>query len=112
MNTVNKAALGTRETEKNVLVVRLERTQLDLQQLRSQLDSYRCEPRTYGLYETMESLRRGMDRLSRSNLEIINRFRVQKKAVSDCFETAKEQFLEFEQLKSRVEAYQTKCIGY
>ncbi len=112
MNTVNKAAPGTRETEKNILVLRLVRIQQDLQQLSSQLDSYRCEPRTYGLYESIESLRSGMDRLSRSNLEIINTFRAQKKTVSDYFERAKEQFLEFDKLKSRIEAYQTKCIGY
>lgn len=112
MTTTNQAAPGIRETEKNALVLRLERIQLDLEQLRSQLDSYRCEPRTYRLFESIESLRTGMDRLSRSNQEIISTFSEQKKTVSDYFEKAKEQFLEFNQLKSRVKDYRTKCIGY
>jgi chromosome segregation ATPase len=112
MTTAHKSAPSIRETEKNALVLRLERTQLDLQQLRGQLDSYRCEPRTYGLFETIESLRRGMDRLSRSNLETIETLREQKKTVEDYFEKAKHQFLEFNQLQSRVEDYRTKCLGY
>lgn len=112
MTTAHKSAPSIRETEKNALVLRLERNQMDLQQLRGQLDSYRCEPKTYGLFETIESLRRGMDRLSRSNLEIIDTLREQKKTVEDYFEKGKQQFLEFNQLQSRVEDYQTKCLGY
>lgn len=112
MKTAHKSAPCIRETEKNALVLRLERNQLDLQQLRGQLDSYRCEPSTYGLFETIENLRKGMDRLRGSNHEIIDTLKEQKKTVSDYFEEAKQQFLEFNRLKSKVEDYQTKCLGY
>jgi chromosome segregation ATPase len=112
MKTSEERASGLRETEKNALVLRLERTQEDLNQLRGQLSSYRCEPRTHGLFEYIESLKRGMDRLSHTNNEVINSLKEQKKAVGDYFEEAKQQFSEFNRLKSKVEDYRTKCLGY
>lgn len=112
MKTATESSPKVREIDKNALVLRLQRNQLDLQHLRCQLDSYRCEPRTYGLFETIESLRRGMEKLNRSNLEIIDTLKAQKKTVSDYFEMAKEQFLEFNQLQSRVEDYRTKCLAH
>ncbi|WP_373519492.1 hypothetical protein [Pricia sp.] len=112
MKTPTEHSPNIRESEKNALVIRLERTQKDLVQLRGQLDSYRCEPKTYGLFEYIETLKKGMDKLSDTNTEIIDKLREQRKAVSDHIEKAKQQFLKFDQLKDGVADYRTKCIGH
>jgi len=112
MKTTQKNTPNIRENEKNALVIRLERNQTDLLQLRSQLDSYRCEPKTYGLFEYIENLKNRMERFSISNKEVIMKLREQRKVISDHFENAKQQFLEFDQLKDGVSDYRTKCLRH
>lgn len=112
MKTTEQHAPIIRESEKNGLVIRLERIQNDLIQLRCQLDSYRCEPKTYVLFEYIESLKNGMEKLSKSNIEIINRLRDRRKTISDHLENVTQQFLEFDKLKDSVADYRTKCLHH
>jgi len=58
-------------TKRNALVVLLERNLKDVDLLKTKLNSYNCEPQTYGLYERIESLRSGLEALSRNDQEII-----------------------------------------
>ena len=111
METTQNFVIPARESDKNALVLRLERTEKDLTQLRITLNSYRCEPRTYSLFERIESLKTGMDRLSKTNREMISALREHKKTVGDYVELAKQQFLEFQRLQNGVEDYLSYCLN-
>ena len=100
------------EIDKNALVIRLERAQKDLIQLRLQLDSYRCEPKTHVLFEYIENLKKRMEGLSSSNRDIIANIREQRKIFGINIEKAKLQFSKFNQIKSGVADYQSKCINH
>ncbi|MGB7394159.1 MAG: hypothetical protein WA913_07190 [Pricia sp.] len=105
MKTAQEPRPGIRETEKNALVLRLELNQKDLDRLRGQLSSYRYEPKTYNLFERMESLRNGLDQLSKTNLEIIVSIREKRKQVDNYVESVKQQFAEFNTLHRKIEDY-------
>ena len=111
METTQNLANPTRESDKNALVLRLERNEKELIQLRAKLSSYRCEPRTYSLFERIETLKRTMDSLSKANCEIISALREHKKTVDDYVERSKQQFLEFQQVHAGVEEYLTRCLS-
>lgn len=93
------------EVDKSTLVMRLERNQKDLDQLKCKLNSYTCEPRTHSLFERIESLKSGLESLSAANMEIIQSLKEKKKAVDSYMESAKEQFVKFHQLQQNVEEY-------
>ena len=99
-----------KETDKNALLLRLERNQKDLMQLRTKLSSYRCEPKTYSLFERIETLRRSMDTLSDANSEIIQALKEHKRTVGDYVDRAKNQLSEFKRLNAGVEDYFTTCL--
>lgn len=99
-----------RETTKNALLLRLERNQKDLMQLRNKLSSYRCEPRTYSLFERIETLRNAMDNLSSTNSEIISALKEHKRTVGEYVDQAKNQLSEFKRLNAGVEDYFTTCL--
>lgn len=111
METTQNLLTPTRESDKNALVLRLERNEKDLIQLRTTLNSYRCEPRTFSFFERIETLKSGMDSLSKTNKEIISALREHKKTVDDYVERSKQQFLEFQRLHDGVEEYLTNCLS-
>lgn len=92
------------EAEKSTLIIRLERNQKDLLQLRSTLSSYTCEPRTYSLYQSLEILRDGLDGLSAINSKIMVAIKVNEND-SGLLERAKKLLIKFNQLQQDVEAY-------
>jgi hypothetical protein len=105
MNSLKERRPGIRETEKNALVLRLERNQKDVDRLLDKLGSYRYEPRTHGLFERRESLRNGLEDLTRTNAEIIASLREKKRLVDSYVESAKRQFAEFIVLHGSIEEY-------
>lgn len=94
-----------KKIEKNKLLVRLERTQKDVGQMRSKLSSYICEPRTYTLFESIQNLKGRLDLLTTSNTEIIQALKERKKSVGDCMENIRQQFTEFHELQKGVDDY-------
>lgn len=94
-----------KEVEKSALVIRLERNQNDLRQLKSKLNSYICEPKTYSLFERIESLRTGLETLSTSNTQIIRSLKNRKKSVETYVDSARDQLSKFNQLQQGVEDY-------
>jgi len=94
-----------KEVEKSALVMRLERNQKDLHQLKCKLNSYICEPRTYSLFERIESLRNGLETLSTSNTQVLRSLKNRKKSVENYLESAKEQLMKFNKLQQGVEDY-------
>lgn len=105
MNSLKERRPGIRETEKNALVSRLERNQKDVDRLRDRLGSYRYEPRTHGLFERRESLRNGLEDLTRTNGEIIASLREKKRLLDSYVESAEQQFAEFIVLHGSIEEY-------
>ncbi|MFS4491821.1 hypothetical protein [Maribacter sp. 2308TA10-17] len=101
-----------KEVDKSALVLRLERNQNDLQQLKRKLNSYTCEPRTYSLFERIESLRSGLENLSNSNSEIIRSLKSRKKSVEAYVDSAKEQFQKFNQLQQGIDEYVAGARNY
>ncbi|MUH36211.1 hypothetical protein D9O36_10190 [Zobellia amurskyensis] len=110
--TQHPASRRVEENDKNAIVVRLERNQKDLVQLRTKLNSYRCEPKTYSLYERIESLRSKMDSLSHSNSEIITSLKDTRKSVTTHLERAKRQLTEFRRLNDGVSEYLDICTSH
>ncbi len=91
--------------EKNNLVLRLERNQREVGQLKNKLNSYVCEPKTYSLFERIETLKTGLERLSSTNREIIQALRERKKSVGDYMENVRQQLSEFHELQQGVHDY-------
>ncbi|CAM3380598.1 hypothetical protein ZORO111903_14000 [Zobellia roscoffensis] len=112
MTTTQRPSSKVEENDKNAIVVRLQRNQKDLVQLRTKLNSYRCEPKTYSLYERIESLRSKMDSLSHSNSEIISALQDTRKTVNIHLERAKRHLTEFRRLNDGVEEYLHICTGH
>ncbi|RKN81215.1 hypothetical protein [Ulvibacterium marinum] len=98
--------------EKNTLVLKLERSQQDVGQLRNKLNSYICEPKTYSLFERMEALKNGLDTLSNTNREIILSVRQRKKHTVDFVDRVRQQFIAFNELQRGVEEYMQGLRSY
>src|SRR5680860_229726 len=96
---------AVRETERNALVLRLERNQEDVDRLRDRLSSYRYEPKTHGLFELRESLRNGLEDLTRTNTETIASLREKKRLADSYVEKAKRQLAKFILLHGSMEEY-------
>ncbi|MBU2946610.1 hypothetical protein [Zobellia uliginosa] len=111
MTTTQLHSSTLEETDKNAIVVRLQRNQKDLVQMRTKLNSYRFEPKTYSLYERIESLRSKMDSLSHSNSEIISSLKDTRKTVHTHLERAKRHLNEFRRLNDGVEEYLNICTA-
>ncbi|MEO1010032.1 MAG: hypothetical protein AAFX53_01925 [Bacteroidota bacterium] len=113
MKTVqnNSEPASKKKLEKSTLVLKLERNQKDVGQLRNQLNSYICEPRTYTLFERMETLKRGLDTLSNSNLQMILTLKERKKNINDYMDNVRHQIAEFKKLQRGVEEYMKGLRG-
>ncbi|NHF60001.1 hypothetical protein FK220_011655 [Flavobacteriaceae bacterium TP-CH-4] len=96
---------SVREYEKNALVLKLERHQKDLLQLRKKLNSYICEPRTYSLFERIESLKQGLEKLRADNDAIIANVKDRKRSAENYVERIRNQFAEFNSMQQGVEEY-------
>lgn len=101
--------LNWESESKDALLLRLERDQRNLLQLRVQLNSYRSEPNTYTLFERLNQLRKAMDLCNRNNKEVIAALKGEKIPHSAYVAQAKKQLSTFRQLQSHVEEYLTKC---
>ncbi len=91
--------------DKGALAMRLERNQKELRQLKSTLNCYLYEPRTYSLFERYEALRTRLEVLSKSHSEIIQVIKTPRKSLANCLDMAMEQMNEFAQLQKGVEEY-------
>ena len=98
--------------EKSTLVLKLERSQQNVGQLRNKLNSYVCEPKTYSLFERIEALRNGLDTLSSTNREIILSLRGPKTHTGDFVDRIRQQFLAFNELQRGVEEYMRGVRNY
>lgn len=85
------------------LVIRLERNNRELIHLRNTLRSYLCEPKTPGLFERYEKLKRQLEDLYNENMQVIKDFRAHQEefALDGC----REQLMAYEELERRILEY-------
>jgi chromosome segregation ATPase len=91
--------------EQNGLVLRLERNQREVGQLKNKLNSYVCEPKTYSFYERIENLKNRLENLSSANNEILRTLKERRKSVEDYVESVRKQLNEFHELQQGVADY-------
>ena len=99
----------SRFKDQSALVLRLERNEKYVRQLRDKLNSYVCEPNTYSLFERLQTLKNGLDSFSRNNHEIIAAIRDHRKTVEDYVDKVKQQFNE---LRKDVDEYVDVARNY
>ena len=100
------------DVEKNTLVMRLERNQTDLGQLKCKLSSYLCEPRTPSLFERIQSLRNDLETLVHKNHEIIQSLKGSRNIDGTSVDRANNQFAAFGKLQRGIEAYVAGARNY
>lgn len=105
MTTPKSNARSIRSSEKDALVLRLERYQKEVGQLRQKLNCYTCEPTTYSLFERIEALKTGLDSLSSRNKEILTSLKHRRKSMDEYVDRVRQHLSEFTQLQHGVEDY-------
>ena|SRR5690606_3454635 len=86
-------------------ILKLERTNKDLQQLEKQLTSYIFEPNTYMLFIKSESIRQNLRALKNTNAELIKALKREKYLKIELFERTTAQVRSFMEIKSSMEEY-------
>ena len=95
-----------------ISVTYLERNLKDVQQLGCKLNSYLCEPQTYGMFERIESLKNDLETLKRSEQEIISELKGLKKPTKAYDEIIKQQYSEFKSLQQGINEYVIYCVEH
>ena len=86
-------------------ILKLERTNKDLQQLEKQLTSYIFEPNTYVLFIESESIRQNLRVLRTTNMELIKTLKREKYLKIELFERTTAQIRSFMEIKNSMEEY-------
>jgi len=100
----SQSSIGDNLSRTNELL-RLQRTNNGLAQLSNKLNSYTCEPCTYGLYEQVRLLKERMEKLRNSNNEIISSVKQHKQTLEDVADVVKQQIRDFNELRKGVFDY-------
>lgn len=104
MQTFSHNRIGGNLTKTNELLI-LQRTNKDLAQLSSKLNSYTCEPCTLSLYEKVQALKAQMENLRITNNEIISSVRAHKQTFDDISNVVKRQVRDFHELRKGILEY-------
>lgn len=104
MNTVHNP-LKQAVRSRNHMIYRLERNNREILSLKDSLRSYICEPKTYSLFERFEHLKFRLEKLSRTNSDIIQNLREQKVAMEEEMGRVKQQLMDFQEVERRVLEY-------
>lgn len=96
---------------KTSCILKLERTNKDVQQLEKKLTSYIFEPNTYMLFIKSESIRQNLRLLKNANSELIKTLEREKYLRIDLFERTIAQIRSFVEIKSSVDEY-SKLLRY
>ena len=92
-------------SEKNILVLQLERNRKVVEQLRQKLNSYLCVPKTHLLFEQKEKLQTELDRFAHSTEELLATLKLNGIKVMNYMDDVAQRFEEFNLLHQEVEAY-------
>ncbi len=94
-----------KEANRDNCIIKLERNNKELKQLKAKLSSYVLEPRTYSLFQQIEYLKSRMEYLKNTNQEILASLREPRKSFTDLMDSIKQQFKEFTELQQGVDDY-------
>ncbi|MCK0145830.1 hypothetical protein MWU78_09260 [Arenibacter sp. F26102] len=86
-------------------ILKLERTNNDLQQLEKKMTSYVYEPNTYTLFIKSETLRQTLESLKNTNAELIKALKREKDLKIELFEKTMAQVRSYLELQNSVEEY-------
>ncbi len=87
------------------IILRLERNNSEISSLADKLNSYVCEPKTQSLFERMESLKKRLEKMRRSNVELIKLLKESKKSLETPKERIRKLLKEFKELENNVFEY-------
>jgi len=93
------------KTSNTGCIIKLERTNKDLQQLEKQLTSYIFEPNTYMLFIKSESIRQNLNVLKNTNAELIKVLKRERYLKIELFEKTITQIRSFMDIKSSMDEY-------
>lgn len=103
--TLQEPLEGAEAKSPNQILHRLERNNRELLHLKSTLRSYRCEPKTPGLFERFEDLKDTIEGMYKHNLEIIQLLRESRRTKEDQLRNYRTRLKEFHVLQQRVLEY-------
>jgi hypothetical protein len=92
-------------TDRNSCVIRLERMNRELLEMRKKLGSYVCEPKTHSLFERYEFLKRRLENLRLMNIDLILSLREQREYLLLHWKGVQQQFHDFQSLEMDVQQY-------
>lgn len=93
------------KTQNPSLVSKLERSERELGRLRHLLNSHVCEPTTPDLFERIETLKGGLERLGKKNREIMGSLYPKGTPCDDLVQRSEEQLSESGELRKGVREY-------
>ncbi len=96
---------------KQDVIYRIERTRRDLLQIREQLCSYRCEPKTLETHKMLEDLKLKLEELGTNNLEIMGNIRSCSSGALAQFGNIKSHFEALKELQTGVASYRQELRG-
>ncbi|NJB69978.1 hypothetical protein GGR42_000440 [Saonia flava] len=106
METLDKQEINEiRDPDNHASILRLERNNKALSQLKRKLASYTCEPQTRSLYERMELLKSQLEVLLQKNKEIIASLKQRGPNMVVDRDRSKEQITEFNEIQKSVNEY-------
>ncbi|MEH6681131.1 MAG: hypothetical protein V7724_11320 [Sediminicola sp.] len=92
-------------TDRNSCVIRLERMNRELLDIRKKLGSYTCEPKTLTLFEHYELLKKRVESLRRMNIDLILALREHREYLLLHWKGVQQQFQDFHNLENEVQRY-------
>lgn len=100
-----------KNTEKNIVLIQLQRKRAVVGQLLRKLESYRFAPKTYSLFEKKENLKSGLGRFVDSTEELLGTLKMNDIKVMNYIDDVERQFEKFNSLHLEMEDY-AKVVQY
>lgn len=94
-----------KNTEKNIVLVQLQRKRAAVEQLLKKLESYQFAPKTYSLFEKKENLKSGLGRFADSMEELLGELKMQDIKVMNYIDDVERRFEEFNSLHQEIQDY-------
>lgn len=91
--------------DRNSCVIRLERMNRELLEMRKKLGSYVCEPKTYSLFERHEFLKKRLENLRLKNIDLILALREHREYLLLHWKKVQQQFNDFQSMEMEVQQY-------
>ncbi len=105
MTSTDNIPRAKRSSSSSSIIQSLERLNKNLLSLKTKLNSYICEPKTIGLYQKMESLKKHLDDMHGNNTELISNLRSRSMLLKEGKVLVQQQFEAYKNLELKVMEY-------